>query len=440
MNLSRREFIGAVAALGGLPSIPALASLAQGQFDTDSWSWRVANSAASLQGVTAWSGNPIPATISPVRMPNGAVRHRVRVQGFANRTLEVNFPIQPTTLNRFRGVDVWIFVHNETLGSGITVRTEVQMRRHAGSLATLRNNHCLLKPGWNPIRLAWSEFVPIEGTPELRSTLFDTIRIRVAEPNPQPLDISVGGIWWSGPNAPLHAIIFDDGWRSVYDRAFPLLQSLGIPASVGVISSRPTSSTGLYMTWSMLRELKAAGWGMINHSHSHGPQPFLVNATYERCLEEIQRCADIMARNGVESVHYASPFGENSPTYLRAAADAGMRSFRTVMGRHNWLGSPSSGIGYDAVEMPMVPCYPPAGFTTAEEALEHARRCRDSQRHTITLFHSLRETEGGPSTQWNFETQFVPYVTGLAQLEGVRYVTYPELIEIGQSTAQAFKF
>ncbi|MFQ3586048.1 MAG: polysaccharide deacetylase family protein [Fimbriimonadaceae bacterium] len=370
-------------------------------------------------------------------MPNGAVRHRVRVQGFANRTLEVNFPIQPTTLNRFRGVDVWIYVHNETLGSGITVRTEVQMRRHAGSLVVFRNNQCLLKPGWNPIRLAWSEFVPFEGQTDLRSTLFDTIRIRVAEPNTQPLDISVGGIWWSGSNVPRHAIVFDDGWRSVYERAFPLLESLGIPATVAIISSR---SGPLYMTWSMIRELKAAGWGMMNHSHSHGPQPFLVDAPYDRCRQEIEQCADIMAANGVEAVHYASPFGENSPTYLQAAADAGMRSFRTVMGRHNWLGSPSSGIGYDAVEMPMVPCYPPAGFTTAQEALEHARRCRDSQRHTITLLHSVSENEGGPSTQWNFETQFLPFVMGLTELEGVEFVTYPELIDMGQNTVRGFKF
>ncbi|MFQ3678128.1 MAG: hypothetical protein SNJ74_09315, partial [Fimbriimonadaceae bacterium] len=116
------------------------------------------------------------------------------------------------------------------------------------------------------------------------------------------------------------------------------------------------------------------------------------------------------------------------------------RSFRTVMGRHNWLGSPSSGIGYDAVEMPMVPCYPPAGFTTAQEALEHARRCRDSQRHTITLLHSVSENEGGPSTQWNFETQFLPFVMGLTELEGVEFVTYPELIDMGQNTVRGFKF
>lgn len=65
-------------------------------------------------------------------------------------------------------------------------------------------------------------------------------------------------------------ISFDDGYRSVYDTAFPLLKSFGWPFTVfvttGQVSADPKS---LYASWEQLREMGIAGATLANHTITH---------------------------------------------------------------------------------------------------------------------------------------------------------------------------
>lgn len=67
--------------------------------------------------------------------------------------------------------------------------------------------------------------------------------------------------------APMYSIIFDDGYRSVYTRAFQYMQRYGIPGTVGVIGSNIGQVTNL--TIPMMQEMYAAGWDFVNHTYSH---------------------------------------------------------------------------------------------------------------------------------------------------------------------------
>ncbi len=65
------------------------------------------------------------------------------------------------------------------------------------------------------------------------------------------------------------AITFDDGYRSIYDSAFPLLKARGWPFTVFVNSQSHDRHLANFMSWDQVRELVAAGVTIGNHSHSH---------------------------------------------------------------------------------------------------------------------------------------------------------------------------
>ncbi|UBV43968.1 polysaccharide deacetylase family protein [Deinococcus taeanensis] len=62
-------------------------------------------------------------------------------------------------------------------------------------------------------------------------------------------------------------IQFDDGFESVYRVAFPVLRDLGVPGTTYVIWSRLNQPGSL--STAQVAELRAAGWEVGTHSHSH---------------------------------------------------------------------------------------------------------------------------------------------------------------------------
>ncbi len=62
-------------------------------------------------------------------------------------------------------------------------------------------------------------------------------------------------------------LTFDDGFRTTYLEAFPILQEYEVQANVAVI----TEAVGWpdFMTLQQLQQLDAAGWSMVSHSLSH---------------------------------------------------------------------------------------------------------------------------------------------------------------------------
>lgn len=65
------------------------------------------------------------------------------------------------------------------------------------------------------------------------------------------------------------AITIDDAYASVHARAFPLLKERGMPFTVFVSTDAVDRGLGDFMSWEQLRELKAAGATIANHSATH---------------------------------------------------------------------------------------------------------------------------------------------------------------------------
>jgi peptidoglycan/xylan/chitin deacetylase (PgdA/CDA1 family) len=134
-------------------------------------------------------------------------------------------------------------------------------------------------------------------------------------------------------------VTFDDAFLSVLERAFPLLESLGVPATLFVPTDYVTerrpltwSSLGQWvgtaheaelrsMSWADVRLLAAAGWEIGAHTCSH---PDLTAIGRERAAEELVRsraaCEEALQR---PCTTIAYPFGAHDDDVVDLTRDAG---------------------------------------------------------------------------------------------------------------------
>jgi peptidoglycan/xylan/chitin deacetylase (PgdA/CDA1 family) len=137
------------------------------------------------------------------------------------------------------------------------------------------------------------------------------------------------------------AVTFDDGFRSNYTTALPILSDLGIPATVYVTNSFIDGTSpwtgagcdGAMMSPGQLRDLVAAGWELGGHTMTHADLSLL---SYDECRQEIEQgVAELerVARAHVQT--FAYPFGRYGPAALRAVRDAGLLAAVTT-GSGSW--------------------------------------------------------------------------------------------------------
>lgn len=115
------------------------------------------------------------------------------------------------------------------------------------------------------------------------------------------------------------AITFDDAYASVYDTAWPLLEQKSWPFAVFVSTDAIDAGHSPYMNWDALRELKAHGVTIGNHSASHahliaretGESRSSWTTRVRSDLEQAQR--RIREELGEVPDLFAYPYGEDSP-------------------------------------------------------------------------------------------------------------------------------
>jgi peptidoglycan/xylan/chitin deacetylase (PgdA/CDA1 family) len=140
-------------------------------------------------------------------------------------------------------------------------------------------------------------------------------------------------------------VTFDDGFRSVL-RAKPILDELGFPATVFVVTSfvesgEPLRWPGLEQSeeslgWPELELLRENGWEVGSHTATHPLLPDLGDAELER--ELVDSRATIRKRLGsCETLAY--PYGRADDRTAAAAARAGYLAAFTL-GRAHWPDEP----------------------------------------------------------------------------------------------------
>ena len=141
-----------------------------------------------------------------------------------------------------------------------------------------------------------------------------------------------------GPALPAGSFVltFDDGFRGVKEHALPVLQRLGWPFTVFLVSgligqrdlwtqnANPDGVTYPLLNAAEIREMQQAGVSFQSHTRSHASLPTLDD---ERLAAElVESRAELQSMLGTPVDFLAYPFGHVDERVARAAKQAGYRA------------------------------------------------------------------------------------------------------------------
>jgi peptidoglycan/xylan/chitin deacetylase (PgdA/CDA1 family) len=137
----------------------------------------------------------------------------------------------------------------------------------------------------------------------------------------------------------MFAVTFDDAYLSVMELGFPILTSLGIPATVFVVTDFADHGRALKwpgiehwrggeheqelrgLGWLELAELAEAGWEIGSHTRTHPRLTRCSSSELERELRESREACERALARPCESLAY--PFGDADARVMAAAEAAG---------------------------------------------------------------------------------------------------------------------
>jgi peptidoglycan/xylan/chitin deacetylase (PgdA/CDA1 family) len=111
---------------------------------------------------------------------------------------------------------------------------------------------------------------------------------------------------------PLVTFVFDDGFKSIYSRAFPILNSSLFPGVTAVISSNAVGGYKSYMNITELQALQENKWEIASHSATHSDLELLNDTQLDH---ELLDSKNTLWSNGFNVYNFISPYGSyNSHT------------------------------------------------------------------------------------------------------------------------------
>lgn len=131
------------------------------------------------------------------------------------------------------------------------------------------------------------------------------------------------------------AISFDDGYSSIYDTAFPLLQKYNFPFTLFLSTGPINEQQGGYMNWGEIREMSEYGATIANHTVSH---PYMLEkraneaddneAWLARLRQEIVAAEREIEQHTQQNHRYlAYPYGEFNPELKALLQSMGYTGF-----------------------------------------------------------------------------------------------------------------
>ena len=167
-------------------------------------------------------------------------------------------------------------------------------------------------------------------------------------------------------NIPPHCavITFDDGWKSQYEVAWPIMKKLGYPFTMFIYTEGVRGGHfggGEAITWEQLAEMRDAGIDIQAHSATHQDlrKPYdkvakkkLTPPEYEQWLHnEVVGCKELLEqRLGIRVNCFAVPYGFYNQHIKDVATQAGYEAVFTVYGQPLTFRSSMDSLGRYLVE------------------------------------------------------------------------------------------
>lgn len=154
-------------------------------------------------------------------------------------------------------------------------------------------------------------------------------------------------------------ITLDDGWKSQYEVAWPILKKLGYPFTLFIytdyVKGGPKSG-GESVSWEQLAEMRDAGADIEGHTMSHrdltAKNRTAKGQDYETTLwNELYTSKQILEGHlGIKINTLAVPYGRSNEHVREMAKKAGYESIFTVNGQKITHGTPSYALGRFVIE------------------------------------------------------------------------------------------
>ena len=124
-------------------------------------------------------------------------------------------------------------------------------------------------------------------------------------------------------------ITFDDGWRTQYENALPVLEQMHFTATFFVITKQ-VGMGSMYMGLDELKTLQRAGMTIASHSRTHAD---LIKVSDSQLRDEVQGSRDDLEKMlGITSELFAYPYGSWNKRVAAAVKDAGYQAARAYPG------------------------------------------------------------------------------------------------------------